>query len=65
MKTLNNLIEERVQNDKYYAIMDRNDIMYNFYYTKEEADEQLKLLNNDTPSLKFHIEPINKSEIEK
>jgi len=65
MKTLNELIVEKTENNKYYAIMDRNDIMYNFYYTKDEANDELKSLLQDTPSMKYRIETINKSDIEK
>ena len=63
MKTFTDFIKDKETN-KYYAIFDRDDIMYNFYYTKEEAQEELNILMKDTPSMKYRIEPFNRNEIE-
>lgn len=64
MKTLTQFKKE-IEEDKVWVVYDRNDIFINYFYTKDEADAAAKEMNNDTPSLKFHVKPMQRSEIEK
>ena len=65
MKTLNKLIIEKNESPKVWAVVDFQDVMYNFFYTKEEADDLADELNKKTPSLKYKSKQIDKSELEK
>ena len=63
MKTFTNYINEKAA-DKVWVVYDRNDIFINYFYTKEDADNAAAEMNEDTPSLKFHVKEMNRSELE-
>ncbi len=63
MKTFSNYINEQ-KADKVWVVYDRSDIFINYYYTKEDAQKVADELNNETPSLKYHIVDMNRSELE-
>jgi len=63
MKTLTQYVDEKAA-DKIWAVYDRNDIFINYFYTSEDAKSAADEMNNDTPSLKFHVKEMNRSEIE-
>lgn len=63
MKTLTQYVDEKAA-DKVWAVYDRNDIFINYYYTKDDAQNAADEMNNDTPSLKFHLKEMNRSELE-
>lgn len=63
MKTLTQYVDEKAA-DKVWAVYDRNDIFINYFYTKEDADDSATEMNNDTPSMKYHVIEMNRSELE-
>ena len=63
MKTLTQYVDEKAA-DKVWAVYDRNDIFINYFYTLDDAESAADEMNNDTPSLKFHVKEMNRSEIE-
>ena len=63
MKTLTQYVDEKAA-DKVWAVYDRNDIFINYFYTSDDAESAADEMNNDTPSLKFHVKEMNRSEIE-
>ena len=63
MKTLTQYVDEKAA-DKIWAVYDRNDIFINYFYTSHDAESVADEMNNDTPSLKFHVKEMNRSEIE-
>lgn len=63
MKTLTQYVDEKAA-DKIWAVYDRNDIFINYFYTSDDAKSVADEMNNDTPSLKFHVKEMNRSEIE-
>ena len=63
MKTLTQYVDEKAA-DKVWAVYDRNDIFINYFYTLDDAKSAANEMNNDTPSLKFHVKEMNRSEIE-
>lgn len=63
MKTLTQYVDEKAA-DKVWAVYDRNDIFINYFYTKEDADNSAAEMNNDTPSMKYHVVEMNRSELE-
>lgn len=63
MKTFTRYINEKAE-DKVWAVYDRNDIFINYYYSKDDADAVANMMNDDTPSLKFHVKDMLRSEIE-
>ena len=63
MKTLTQYVDEKAA-DKIWAVYDRNDILINYFYTSDDAKSVADEMNNDTPSLKFHVKEMNRSEIE-
>ena len=63
MKTFEQYINEKAE-DKVYVVYDRNEIFINYYYTKEDANQAADELNDDTPSLKYHVKEMNRSELE-
>ena len=54
MKTLTQYVDEKAA-DKIWAVYDRNDIFINYFYTSDDAESVADEMNNDTPSLKFHV----------
>ena len=62
MKTLTEFVNEKAE-DKVWAVYDRDDIFINYFYTKEDADKTAEEMNNDTPSMKYHVKGMNRSEI--
>ena len=64
MRTFNDYITEK-QNDNVWAVLDRNDIFINYYYSSADAHDAADELNDDTPSLKFHVVKMNRNEVEK
>lgn len=68
MKTFSDYIDninEKAENDKLFAVYDRDDIFINYYYSNDDAKAAADELNNDTPSMKYHVVTINKSDVEK
>lgn len=63
MKTLTDIVNEKAA-DKVWAVYDRNDIFINYFYSSEDAKEACDILNDDTPSLKYHIKEMNRMELE-
>ena len=63
MKTLTQYVDDKAA-DKVWAVDDRNDIFINYFYTSDDAKSAADEMNNDTPSLKFHVKEMNRSEIE-
>ena len=63
MKTLTQYVDEKAA-DKVWAVYDRNDILINYFYTSDDAKSVADEMNDDTPSLKFHVKEMNRSEIE-
>lgn len=63
MKTFTQHINEK-EADKVWAVYDRNDIFINYFYSAEDANEACDMLNNDTPSLKYHTKEMNRTELE-
>lgn len=63
MKTLTQYMNERSE-DKVFAVYDRDDIFVNFFYSKHDADDAVSAMNNDTPSMKYHVKELERSEIE-
>ena len=63
MKTLTQYVDEKAA-DKVWAVYDRNNIFINYFYSAEDAKSAADEMNNDTPSLKFHVKEMNRSEIE-
>ena len=63
MKTLTQYVDEKAA-DKVWAVSDRNDIFINYFYTSDDAKSTADEMNNDTPSLKFHVKEMNRNEIE-
>ena len=63
MKTFTQHVNEKAA-DKVWAVYDRNDIFINYFYTYDDAKSVANEMNNDTPSLKFHVKEMNRSEIE-
>ena len=63
MKTLTQYVDEKAA-DKVWAVYDRTDIFINYFYTSDDAESVADEMNNDTPSLKFHVKEMNRSEIE-
>ena len=51
-------------NDIIYAIFDRENIMWSFFYDKKEADDELSRLTKETPSLEYRIETMNNDDIQ-
>ena len=63
MKTLTQYVDEKAA-DKVWAVYDRNDIFINYFYTSDDAKSTADEMNNDAPSLKFHVKEMNRNEIE-
>ena len=63
MKTLTQYVDEKAA-DKVWAVYDRNDIFINYFHTSDDAKSTADEMNNDTPSLKFHVKEMNRNEIE-
>lgn len=63
MKTFTNYINEKAE-DKVWAVYDRDDIFINYYYTKDDAQSSADKMNDDTPSMKYHVKEMNRSELE-
>jgi len=58
------LSEVTADSNKIYAIYDREDIMWCFFYDLKEAEDEMKKLEKKTPSLQFRIETMTNDDIQ-